>query len=283
MLSIKNLHAKIGDNQILNGITLEVKPGEVHAIMGPNGSGKSTLASVLAGREEFEVTAGEATYLGKNLFELSPEDRAREGLFLAFQYPMAIPGVTVANCHKQPAHFFQKKLLSVSQIVTEFTALQASIATINPKINYIFTVSPVRHLKDSLELNAVGKAVLRLAVHEIIQNLPAQTAYFPAYELLLDDLRDYRFYAPDMLHPNEVGEEYIWKKFGETYFSTETQLWLKKIKQIQTSLAHRPLQENTTPHKDFLLTLAQEIDTLRPKISLEAEWKTIQEKLTKLK
>ncbi len=108
MLSIKNLHAKIGDNQILNGITLEVKPGEVHAIMGPNGSGKSTLASVLAGREEFEVTAGEATYLGKNLFELSPEDRAREGLFLAFQYPVEIPGVSTINFMKTAVNQIRK-------------------------------------------------------------------------------------------------------------------------------------------------------------------------------
>jgi len=108
MLSIKNLQAKIEDNQILNGITLEVKPGEVHAIMGPNGSGKSTLASVLAGREEYEVTAGEATYLGKNLLELSPEDRAREGLFLAFQYPVEIPGVSTINFMKTAVNQIRK-------------------------------------------------------------------------------------------------------------------------------------------------------------------------------
>jgi Fe-S cluster assembly ATP-binding protein len=100
MLSIKNLQAKIDDKQILNGINLEVKPGEVHAIMGPNGSGKSTLASVLAGREEYEVTAGEADFLGKNLLEMAPEERAREGLFLAFQYPVEIPGVSTINFMK---------------------------------------------------------------------------------------------------------------------------------------------------------------------------------------
>jgi Fe-S cluster assembly ATP-binding protein len=100
MLSIKNLQAKIGDKEILKGINLTVKPGEVHAIMGPNGSGKSTLASVLAGREEYEVTGGEVGFLGKNLLELSPEDRAREGMFLAFQYPVEIPGVSTINFMK---------------------------------------------------------------------------------------------------------------------------------------------------------------------------------------
>ena len=97
MLSIKNLHASIDGKEILKGINLEVKAGEVHAIMGPNGSGKSTLSSVLAGREEYEVTEGEIIFNGKNLLELSPEDRAREGVFLAFQYPIEIPGVSNVN------------------------------------------------------------------------------------------------------------------------------------------------------------------------------------------
>ncbi|MFO7259119.1 MAG: Fe-S cluster assembly ATPase SufC [Bacteroidota bacterium] len=100
MLSIKNLCAKIGDNQILNGIDLEVKPGEIHAIMGPNGSGKSTLASVLAGREEFEVTDGSVEFLGKDLLAMSPDERAREGIFMAFQYPVEIPGVSTVNFMK---------------------------------------------------------------------------------------------------------------------------------------------------------------------------------------
>src|SRR5687767_2901154 len=94
MLSIKNLNAKIDDKQILNGINLEIRAGEVHAIMGPNGSGKSTLASVLAGREEYEVLSGDVTFLGKDLLAMSPEERAREGVFLAFQYPVEIPGVS---------------------------------------------------------------------------------------------------------------------------------------------------------------------------------------------
>jgi Fe-S cluster assembly ATP-binding protein len=100
MLSIKNLCARIGENQILTGVDLEIKAGEVHAIMGPNGSGKSTLASVLAGREEFEVTDGTVKFLGRDLLELSPEERAREGIFMAFQYPVEIPGVSTINFMK---------------------------------------------------------------------------------------------------------------------------------------------------------------------------------------
>jgi len=108
LLEIKNLHANVEGNEILKGINLKVNAGEVHAIMGPNGSGKSTLASVLAGREEYEVTQGEVLYNGKNLLELSPEDRAREGVFLAFQYPVEIPGVSNTNLLKTAVNEVRK-------------------------------------------------------------------------------------------------------------------------------------------------------------------------------
>src|SRR6476620_7703729 len=108
MLTIQNLHAGIEDKNILNGINLEIKAGEVHAIMGPNGSGKSTLASVLAGRENYEVTDGSVEFLGKDLLELSPEERAGEGLFLAFQYPVEIPGLSTTNFIKTAVNEIRK-------------------------------------------------------------------------------------------------------------------------------------------------------------------------------
>ena len=109
MLSIKNLHAKVGDREILKGLNLEVGPGEVHAIMGPNGSGKSTLASVIAGRDGYEVTAGSVRYLGQDLLEMAPEDRARAGVFLAFQYPVEIPGVNNAYLLKAALNAVRKQ------------------------------------------------------------------------------------------------------------------------------------------------------------------------------
>lgn len=110
MLKIENLEARIEEKEILKGINLDIKPGEIHAIMGPNGSGKSTLASVLAGREDYEVTSGSVDFMGKNLLELAPEDRAKEGLFLAFQYPVEIPGVSTTNFMKAAVNEKRKYL-----------------------------------------------------------------------------------------------------------------------------------------------------------------------------
>ena len=123
MLEIKNLHAAVGGKEILRGVSLTVRPGEVHAIMGPNGSGKSTLASVLAGRDTYEVTAGEVFYRGVNLLELDPEERAREGLFLAFQYPVEIPGVTNSYFLKAALNAVRKQRGEEELDAVDFLAL----------------------------------------------------------------------------------------------------------------------------------------------------------------
>ncbi len=123
MLEVKNLEVNIGDKQILKGLNLTIKPGEVHAIMGPNGTGKSTLASVLAGKEEYVVTGGTVDFKGKDLLELSADERAREGLFLAFQYPVEIPGVTTTNFMKAAVNAKRKHLGLPSLDAKQFLAL----------------------------------------------------------------------------------------------------------------------------------------------------------------
>ncbi|GIV54381.1 MAG: Fe-S cluster assembly ATPase SufC [Candidatus Kapaibacterium sp.] len=135
ILEIRNLHARVGEREILRGVDLTVYPGQVHAIMGPNGSGKSTLAAVLAGREDYQVTEGEVLFDGKNLLELSPEDRAREGLFLAFQYPVEIPGVSTATFLKTALNELRKHRGQSPLDAMEFMELmreRAALVNIDP-------------------------------------------------------------------------------------------------------------------------------------------------------
>jgi Fe-S cluster assembly ATP-binding protein len=144
MLEIKNLHASIGDKEILRGVNLVVKPGEVHAIMGPNGSGKSTLSSVIAGREDYEVTSGDILWDGQSILELAPEERAHMGLFLSFQYPVEIPGVSVSN--------FVKTALNAVRTARGEEALDAS--------------AMLKKMREALQLLEMDKGFLSRSLNE---------------------------------------------------------------------------------------------------------------------
>ncbi|MFZ9981064.1 MAG: GSCFA domain-containing protein [Cyclobacteriaceae bacterium] len=187
----------------------------------------------------------------------------------AFIYSRMDSGKSVANCHKLPGGLFEKKLLSVEEIITSFLEVHSLIRKINPASRFILTVSPVRHLKDTLELNVVSKAVLRLAVHKL-KELPG-VFYFPAFEIMNDDLRDYRFYAADMIHPSDQAIDYIWSHLRLCLFEPETLDLMARVEKLNRSLNHRPFNPESSSHKKFLKSLEQEILELNPIIDLSRE------------
>ncbi len=149
----------------------------------------------------------------------------------------------VANCHKIPNQHFEKQLLQLENITSWYNGLLLHLKKINPQMNIVFTVSPVRHLKDGFIENQRSKAILLEAVHRIVEH-NKNAFYFPAYELVMDDLRDYRFYGKDLLHLTEVGVEYVWKKFMQAYYSEHTQGIMKEVDNLNLFLNHRAMNED---------------------------------------
>lgn len=171
----------------------------------------------------------------------------------------------VANCHKVSQKEFLKGILSVETIEKSIQNTIDLIRKINPSVNFIFTVSPVRHLKDGFVENQISKAYLISAIHKVLQVPPSgeEGAYFPSYEIMMDELRDYRFYAEDMVHPNSVAIDYIWQRFSETSISEESQSIMKEVETIQKGLAHRPFNPNSESHQMFLSKLQTKIEKLQ--------------------
>ena len=170
----------------------------------------------------------------------------------------------VANCHKVPQNQFRKQLLSVGDIKNSLEKIIALISKANPKAKIIFTISPVRHIKDGFVENQWSKANLISAVHSVVSIPPlgVRGLYFPSYEIMMDELRDYRFYAEDMIHPSQTAIDYIWKKFSETWISEEAISTLQEIESIQKGLNHRPFNEKSEQHLLFLKKLKQRISVL---------------------
>ncbi|SDS14538.1 GSCFA domain-containing protein [Gramella sp. MAR_2010_147] len=167
-----------------------------------------------------------------------------------------------ANCHKIPQKKFKKELSSIREIVNDLEVISHSVLQINRNAKIIFSISPVRHLKDGFQENQQSKAHLIAAVHQFIQTND-QSVYFPSYEILIDELRDYRFYTTDMIHPNAVAVDYIWELFSNHWMSEKSLELNREISKIQTALSHRPREENSLSHKNFLTKLQAKIEEIQ--------------------
>lgn len=171
----------------------------------------------------------------------------------------------VANCHKVPQKEFDKELLSVGEITRSLESIIQLIAVANPKAQIVFTISPVRHLKDGFVENQQSKAHLITAVHQIIKK--HNVSYFESYEIMMDELRDYRFYGKDMVHPNELAIDYIWEKFKTVWISENTFPTMDEVDVIQRGLLHRPFNPESEEHQKFIESLQEKIKSLKNRYS----------------
>jgi len=200
----------------------------------------------------------------------------------AWAYRLRETGELVNNLHKMPAALFEKELLTADEVVNALAEIHASLRRLNPELRIVLTVSPVRHLKDTLPLNAVSKSVLRVACHYLSELLPG-VSYFPAYELLTDDLRDYRFYAADMLHPSDVAQDYIWERFARAYFDADFGRFRKEWEAVRQALGHRPLHPGAPEHRAFLDQTAERLARLTGQgVDVRTEARDVQRQLAAL-
>ena len=180
-------------------------------------------------------------------------------------------GQVVANNHKGPINWFFKSLMQPNELLESLQALVARLQTFNPNLQIVFTISPVRHLREGLIENNRSKAVLIHAVHELVSQ-SNQVDYFPAYEYVMDDLRDYRFYAEDLVHPNFAASGYVWDKLVETYMDHKTQAIMKQIAELQLAMNHKPFFTGSVEHQKFLQSCILKTETLMaayPTLSLQ--------------
>lgn len=192
-------------------------------------------------------------------------------------------GALVANCQKVPGSQFNRELLSVEDVAASFRETLTWCRSVNSGLQVILTLSPVRHLADTAELNQVGKSVLRMACHELASasGRPDGVHYFPAYELMMDDLRDYRFYAEDMIHPSVSAIRYIWEVFSAAGFSTETMELNQHWQTIKKAISHRPFHPESPAHHKFLLRLKSDLEAIREKLDVEDEIIEVESRLVR--
>lgn len=226
------------------------------------------LHSQLYGSSETELLSKAAKIQEDTLEAIGNADYLLITLGTALVYQLIEKETTVANCHKMGSGLFEKRLLSVEEIKESFLRLISHVTGINNKIKLILSISPVRHLKDTISMNTVSKSVLRLACHQLCEATPEKIQYFPAYEVIMDDLRDYRFYNSDLIHPSEVAQNYVWNKFGEIYFSKETQSLNKEIEEINTALQHRVFYPYSEDYILFKKKMLEKVNNLNVKVPI---------------
>ncbi len=193
-------------------------------------------------------------------------------------YERADTGEAVANCHKMPAALFTKRLAGYDEVVKSFEEIYSILRSVNPSLKIILTVSPVRHLKDSLVLNTISKSVLNLACHTITSKYP-DVGYFPAFEIMMDDLRDYRFYKDDLIHPTDAAVDYIWDKFSSCYFDKSTLGFLSQWNDISKALAHRPFHKGSESHQRFIKSTLKQLEELNLIVDVDKEIKQLKSQL----
>ncbi|WP_299991750.1 GSCFA domain-containing protein [uncultured Pontibacter sp.] len=197
----------------------------------------------------------------------------------AVGYRLLSSGEVVANCHKIPARNFNRELLPLHTLRQDMESTLEQLQQFNPKLQVLLTVSPVRHIKETIEINSVSKSILRVLCHQMTTN--QQARYFPAYEIMVDDLRDYRFYGRDMVHPTEVAEDYIWDKFVQAYLSQEFRDFLQEWEKIRRALSHRPFHPASDAHQKFLKNTIDQLQDLSRRYSIDtaAEERSITQQL----
>lgn len=183
-------------------------------------------------------------------------------------YTLKSSGLIVANCHKVSQHQFETRLLRSNEIVEEFEKVINNIKSINPGIKIIISVSPVRYLSDGFEKNSLSKSTLITACHEIVSSHD-NVEYFPAYEIIMDDLRDYRFYEEDLLHPNSVAIKYVFDGFVKAYMENETILLMGRVNKIIKSLEHIPFNRNSESYKKLMNKLEAELENIKSKVNID--------------
>lgn len=183
-------------------------------------------------------------------------------------------GEVVSNCHKYPADKFDRTILTVDEIVEEWVDLTKQLKAVNKNVKFLFTVSPIRHWKDGAHENQISKSILHIAIDQLIRICGEDLLYFPAYEIMIDELRDYRFYEDDMMHPSAFAVDYIWHNFSKTFFSDATMKINKEWSQIKKSIDHKPLFPKTCSYRNFLEQTYRnlnEFSNRNPQISCEKE------------